>query len=55
VTPDELARVRERVEQTCAAQGIPLVVPPDVAAQVAGIVAASSQPDEGGGRGAVAS
>jgi hypothetical protein len=46
MTSDELARVRERVEQTCAAQGIPLVVPPDVAAQVAGMVAAGSQPGE---------
>ncbi len=54
MTPDELARVRERVEQTCAAQGIPLVVPSDVAAQVAGMVAASDQPVEGG-RGAIAS
>jgi len=44
VTPDELAHVRERVEQTCAAQGIPLVVPPDVAAQVAGMLTASSRP-----------
>jgi hypothetical protein len=46
VTVDELARVRERVEQTCAAQGIDLVVSPDVAAQVALMVAAGGRPLE---------
>jgi hypothetical protein len=39
VTPPDRERVRALVERTCAEQGIPLVVPADVAAEVARLVA----------------
>jgi hypothetical protein len=39
MTPGERARIRERVERSCTAQGIPLVVPADVAAAVAQLMA----------------
>jgi hypothetical protein len=35
----ERAHVRALVERTCAAQGVPLVVPPDVAQAVATMIA----------------
>jgi hypothetical protein len=47
MTPADRARVRERVEQSCAAQGIPLVVPPEVAADVARLVAGAPVETEG--------
>jgi hypothetical protein len=38
-TAEERAQVRAIVERTCAAQGVPLAVPPDVAHAVAALVA----------------
>jgi hypothetical protein len=38
-TAEERAQVRSIVERSCAAQGVPLVVPPDVAHAVAALVA----------------
>jgi hypothetical protein len=39
VTAEERAHVRALVERTCAAQGVPLVVSPDVAQAVAAMIA----------------
>jgi hypothetical protein len=52
MTPGERARVRERVERTCAEQGIPLVVPPDVAAAVARLLVGARVERGDGGRAA---
>jgi hypothetical protein len=49
VTAEERARVREIVERTCKEQGIPLVVPAEVCAEVARLIAVA-QGREGGGR-----
>jgi hypothetical protein len=39
VTAEERDRVRVLVERTCAAQGVPLAVPPDAAQAVAMMIA----------------
>jgi hypothetical protein len=39
MTPAERDRIRERVEKTCAEQGIDVIVPPEVAADVARLLA----------------
>jgi hypothetical protein len=44
MTGEERARVRQVVERTCAAQGIPLAVPQDVARAVATMIARRRRP-----------
>jgi hypothetical protein len=41
MTATDRARVRAIVERTCAAQGVDIVVPPDVAADIARLVASA--------------
>jgi hypothetical protein len=52
VTAADRERVRALVERTCAEQGIPLVVPADVAADVAKLVAGARVERGDGGRAA---
>ena len=39
MTPRDRERIQALVERTCAEQGIPLIVPPEVAAAVAQLLA----------------
>jgi hypothetical protein len=52
MTAAERERVRALVEQTCTEQGIPLVVPAAVAADVARLVAGAQVERGDGGRAA---
>jgi hypothetical protein len=52
MTPADRERVRALVEQTCAEQGVDVIVPADVAADVAKLVAGARVGRGDGGRAA---
>jgi hypothetical protein len=52
MSPAERERIRALVQRTCAEQGIPLTVPPDVAAAVARLLAGARLERRDGGQAA---